>query len=114
MAGIDKAHDGARNVALEGFGAGREEERIVLAPHGEERRFMAAEIGLEGRIERDIAFVVAEKVELNFVGARPGQIEIIERIAVRRHFRQVRDAVRILPDGGLRLEESPQSLAIGA
>src|SRR5579859_7380127 len=59
---IEEADDGMRHVALERLGAGRQEERIVLAPYREERRFMRAEILLEGGIERDIALVVAEQV----------------------------------------------------
>ena len=68
---------------------------------------------LEGRIERDVALVVAEQVELHFVHAGPGEIEIVERIAVRRNPRRVGHAMRILPDGRLRLEEGAQRLAIG-
>ena len=72
-------------IALERFGAGRQEEGIVLAPHRQERRLVGAEIFLEGRIERDVALVVAEQIELHLVGAGPRQIEIVERISVRRN-----------------------------
>ena len=84
MAGVEEAHDRLRHVALERLGARRQEERIVLAPHRQEGRLVGAEIVLEGRIERDIALVVAKQVELHFVGAGPGQVEIVERVAVRR------------------------------
>ena len=67
MAGVEEAHHGARNIALEGFSAGRQKERIVLAPHGEQGRLVRAEVLLEGRIERDVALVVAEQIELDFV-----------------------------------------------
>jgi hypothetical protein len=51
-------------VALEGLGAGREEERIVLAPHRQKLRLVLAEVGLELRVQGDVALVVAEQVEL--------------------------------------------------
>src|SRR5262249_1913691 len=40
VAGVEEAHDGTRNIALERFRARRQEERVVLAPHREERRPM--------------------------------------------------------------------------
>src|ERR1700691_1041472 len=52
MAGVEEAHDRSRDVALECLGAGRQEERIVLAPHRQEGRLVVAEIGLEGRVAR--------------------------------------------------------------
>ena len=83
-------------------------------PHtASKRRLVGAEILLEGRVERDVALVVAEQVELHLVRAGPGEIEIVERVAVRRDPRRVGDAVRVLPDGRLRLEESAQRLAVG-
>lgn len=43
-----------RSVSLVRFRAGRQEERVVLAPHGQHGRTMLAEAGLEVRIERNI------------------------------------------------------------
>jgi hypothetical protein len=57
--GVEEADNCSRNVVLECLAAWRQEERIVLAPHGEERRLVGAEVGLESRVERDVAFVVA-------------------------------------------------------
>ncbi len=37
MSVIDEMHLGARIIALNGFGDGRQEERIVLAPYCEKR-----------------------------------------------------------------------------
>src|SRR5271156_5324976 len=65
MAGIEEADDRVRNVALERLGARRQEERIILAPHRQEARLVGAEIFLEDRVERDVALVVAEEVELH-------------------------------------------------
>jgi hypothetical protein len=49
--GVEEADDCTRNVALECLRAGRQEERIVLAPHRQELRLVSAEIGLERRVE---------------------------------------------------------------
>src|SRR5262249_10189634 len=65
MPGVEEADNGVRDVALERLGARRQEERVVLAPHREERRLVSPEILLEGRVERDVALVVAEQVELH-------------------------------------------------
>src|SRR5690242_15526000 len=64
MPGIEQVDFGLGIVTPEGLGAGGQEERIVLAPDGEKRRSPAAEVLLEFGIERDIALVVAEQVEL--------------------------------------------------
>src|SRR5579862_4137814 len=69
MSGIEEAHARLRQVALERLGTRRQEERIVLAPHREEGRLVRAEIALEGRVERDVALVVAEQVELRLIRA---------------------------------------------
>jgi hypothetical protein len=52
----------SRDVALECLRAGRQEERIVLTPYGEEWWFVCAELVLKSRIERDVAFLVAEQI----------------------------------------------------
>src|SRR5215831_14063061 len=47
MAGVEEADHRARIVPLERLGAGRQKERVVLAPHRQERRLALAEIFLE-------------------------------------------------------------------
>src|SRR5262249_30989310 len=105
MAGVEEVDDRMRDVALERFGTGWQEERIVPAPHGEKRRLAGPEILLEGRIERDGALVVAEEGELQLVRAREGQVKIVERIAIRGSRRSVRHAVRVLPNRRLGRQE---------
>src|SRR5262249_12537670 len=78
MAGVEEADDRAANVALEGLGTGRQEERIVLAPDRQQRWLMPAEILLERGVQRDIALVVADQVQLDVVGTGPCQVEIVE------------------------------------
>jgi hypothetical protein len=79
MAGVEEANDRTGNVAFESLGTGRQEERIVLAPHCQKRWPMGAEVVLEGRIKRDVALVVAEQIELDLIGAGARQIEIVQR-----------------------------------
>src|SRR5262245_60400614 len=75
----------SRIVASECLGPLRQEERIVLTPYREQPWLVRPEVALERRVERDIALVVAEQVQLNLVGARAGQIKCVECVAVRRH-----------------------------
>src|ERR1700746_2639272 len=110
---VKEADYRVRHVSLEGRGSRRQEERIVLAPGRKEVRFVGVEIGLKGGIERDIALVVAKQIELYLVGPRPSEVEIVERVAVRRDYRRVTDAVRVLPDGRFRCQESAQRVPIG-
>src|SRR5215471_11507376 len=84
VARLEKADHGARNVALERLGARRQEEWIILAPHREERRPPSAKVFLELRVQRDIAGVVEEQVELNLVVAGPNEQCRVERVALRR------------------------------
>ena len=80
MAGVEEAHVSVWNVTLERLGARRQEKRVVLAPSCQKRRLVLAKIGLEFGIQRDVALVVAEEVELHFISARSCEIEIVERI----------------------------------
>ena len=47
MAGVEEADNRTRIVPLERLGAGRQKERIVPAPHRQERRLVRAEVFLE-------------------------------------------------------------------
>src|SRR5262245_63154515 len=85
VAGVEEVHVCVRYVAFERLGARRQEERVVLAPSCQKRRLVLAKIGLEFGIQRDVALVVAEQVELHFIGARSCEIEVVERIPVRRN-----------------------------
>lgn len=50
VAGINEAHVGVGDIAFECLGAGRQKERIVLAPHCQKRRLVLAEVALKCRI----------------------------------------------------------------
>ncbi len=69
VTGVEKAKVGVGDVALEGFRSGWQEERVVPAPHREQRRPAGAEVLLECGVERHVARVVEEQVELDLVGA---------------------------------------------
>ena len=79
---------GERMAALtrrdgERLGTGRQEERVVPAPDREQRRAMGADVFLEFGIERDVARIVEEQVELNLVHARALGVEGVERPSKR-------------------------------
>src|SRR5262245_18915135 len=109
---IEEAHDRTRKIALERLGAGRQKEWIVLAPHRQQRRPVGAEVVVKLRIQRDIAGVVEEQVELDLVVARPSEQRRIERIALGRDQRLVGHAVHVLPPGGLGRQELPKRRAV--
>jgi hypothetical protein len=55
-----------------------------LPPCRQQGRRMGPEILLGGRIERDVALIVAGQVELHLGHAGPGEVEIVQQVPVRR------------------------------
>src|SRR5262249_4797775 len=94
--------------SLECFGSRRKEEGIVVTPDRECGRPLGSEIFLELRVERYVARIVQEKVELDLVVARPGQQCGVEFIRLRCQERCVLYAMRVLPLGRFGLEELTQ------
>ena len=94
MAGVEEMHLGVRIVALEGLGARRQEERIVLAPHGEQRRLVLGKIGLELGIEGDVAGIVEEEIELDLIVAGAGEQRAVQRVGLRRDLGRIGDPMR--------------------
>src|SRR5262245_30800221 len=78
VAGVEETHVATRNVALVRLGSLRQEERVILAPYRQEGWLVRAEVLLEGRVERDVALVVSEQVELQLGSAGPAQIKVVE------------------------------------
>src|SRR5262249_8993111 len=113
VARIEELDYGAGNIALERLSTGRQEKGIVLSPRRQEAWFVSAEGVLESRVERDVALVIAKQVQLNLVCAGAGQIEVVERIAVRRNRSHVTHTVRVLPARRLRNEEAAERFAVG-
>lgn len=113
VAAVDEVDLGVGVVATKGFGAGGQEERIIAPPHGERRRAMGAEIGLECRIQRDVAALVEEQIQLDLVIAGPVEQRLIEGVGLRRDDRGVGDAVGVLESGGLGGQQRAQGAACG-
>src|SRR5262245_55306483 len=83
VTGVEEAHLGRRDVTLERFRAWRKEERVVLAPDREQARRVLTEVFLERGVKRDVALVVAEQVQLDFIGARTGKVVIVQGDTIR-------------------------------
>src|SRR5262249_21313193 len=106
VASVEEMNGRTGNIAFERLGTRRQEERIVPSPCRKEAWLVHPKIILKSWVERDVALVVAEQVELDFVGARTGQIKIVERIAVWRNRRRVRHTVCVLPARCFRFQKS--------
>src|SRR3954471_47365 len=65
VARVVEMHLRAGHIAPEGFCTRRDEGLIVLAPNGKYGRLRGAEIFLDFGIERDIAGIVHQQIELN-------------------------------------------------
>src|SRR5690349_18060938 len=85
-------------ITLESCCTGRKKERVIFAPDREEWWLVLAEVVLERRIQRHIASVVAEQVELDLISGRSQQVIVVERVAVRRDRSAIRYTVRVLPE----------------
>ena len=96
MPSVDKLHYRLRVVTLESLCARRDEDLIVLAPNGEGRRLVLAEILVELGIVREIGLVVGQVLELNL--AVSGAIHGVEVqiVCLRRDFSSVRGTFLIL------------------
>ena len=97
MPGVEEQDLRVRIVPLEGFGPGREKERIGLAPHGECRRPVDAEVFLELGIELDVIRIVEKQIQLNVLIAGAPQQGRVERIGLWGHTRLIGGPVRVLP-----------------
>src|SRR5262249_8877365 len=113
VARVEEVDRRAGNVASERLGAARQKEGVVLSPHRQEGRLARPEVALKGRVERDVALVITEEVQLDLVSAAAAQIEVIERIAVRRNGSDVGHTVRVLPARRLGSEEAAERLSVG-
>src|SRR5262249_23578197 len=105
MAGVKQMDFGVRIVAFERLRADGEEKRIVLAPYGEQRGTPRADVLLELGIERHVALVIAEQIELDFVITGTGKQRRVQRPGVGREALRRRHTVGVLPPGCLRREE---------
>src|SRR5580704_13496665 len=77
---VEHLHLCAGNVLAKRFRPSGNEERIVLAPNREQRRFRLAKIFLKCRVELDVGRVVQKQIELNVFVSRPLHERHIERV----------------------------------
>src|SRR5215471_7602317 len=112
MTGVEEMNLRIRVVTRERLGPGRQKERIVLPPDGQQRGSAFAEEGLEFRVERDIARVVEEEIELDFIVAGTRQQRRVQGVTLRRDQRWIRDAMSILPFRGFRFQKIAQGRAV--
>ena len=89
MAGVKKADVGPWDVALERFGSGGQEKRVVFAPHRQKPRLVISELGVEYGVKADIAGIVEQQIELHLVCSRACQIMIIQRATIGRYERGI-------------------------
>src|SRR5215469_500154 len=97
MSRVKKLNLRVRYVFLEGFGAWRDEEGVILAPDRQQRRLRLAEIFLEFGIKLHIRCVIQEQVELNVFIAGALEQRRIQRVRLRRNTLGIRRAKRVLP-----------------
>jgi hypothetical protein len=67
VARFEEMDHGIGNIAPERLSTARQEKGIVLSPDREETWLVSPEVILERRVERDVALVVAQQVQLNLV-----------------------------------------------
>jgi hypothetical protein len=67
-----------RIISPECLGSGWDKKRIVLAPDGQQRWLVLAEVSLEVRIKGDIAGVVEQQIELRLMRSRACEIIVIQ------------------------------------
>ena len=101
MSCVVEDHPSAGIVAPIGLRPGREKERIVFSPDRECRRAMGAKVILEFRVKLDVAFVVADQIELNLGTLRAIQQGLVQDDGFRRHaLLRIGHSTVVLPAGG--------------
>src|SRR5215469_1162119 len=103
MASVKEFYFGVRDVALECLSAWRQKKGIVLAPGRQQRWAFAAKVFLELGVERHVARIIEEQVELDLVISGARQQCGVEFVSLRCQERYVLDPVGVLPLGRLRL-----------
>ena len=83
MTGVEESNLGVGQIAFEGSGAGRQKERIVLAPDGQQWRTVRAKTFLKQWVERDITGVIQKEIQLNFGIARASHKRTIQCVRFR-------------------------------
>src|SRR5262245_21539729 len=85
VSGLEERDLRVLDVTLERRRACGYEERVSVAPDGEQRRLVLAKVLLELRIHVDVARVVEEQVQLYLMRAGSGHVVVVQVVAVRRN-----------------------------
>jgi hypothetical protein len=67
MSGIEQMNLCIREIALISGSTSGQKCRIMTTPDGEKRRTVLTKVGLEGWIERDVAAVIEDQIELDLL-----------------------------------------------
>ena len=106
MTGIKELNLRARYVLSKGFCSRGNEERIVLAPDREQRRFRLTKIFLEFRIKLYVRRIIQKQIELNLFVSGPFEQSRIQCVRLRRNTFRIRYAVGVLPARSSRRQNS--------
>src|SRR6478672_2857074 len=79
VAGVKQMRFSLWQVALVGLCSSWNEKGIVLAPCRQQGWLPLSKVCLEGWIEGDVASVVEDEIQLDFIGPRPRQVGDVER-----------------------------------
>jgi hypothetical protein len=78
VSGVEQMDLSFREIPLIGGSTGWQKCRIVASPDGQQRWSVFSEVGLEGRVERDVAAVVENQIELDFLRSRSRHVGDVE------------------------------------
>src|SRR5262249_12125253 len=112
VASVEQVELDRLEVALVRLGPGRRKDLVVGAPHNQHPRLVLPKVLLPLRVERRVTAVAQEQVELDLVVALAIQQILVRGPAVRRDELGMRDAVGVLPAGGLDVEKGPQGVPL--
>jgi hypothetical protein len=84
-------------VAIAWLGSSRRVDLVVLPPRDQTRRLVLAKVLLPARIERRVAAVAQEQIELDLIAPFAIEQELIFRRTVRADELRVLHSVRVLP-----------------
>src|SRR5262245_31921833 len=112
VAGVEQVVRERLQVALVRLGAGGREDLVVLPPGDQHRRLVLAEVLLPLRVQRRVATVAEEQVELDLVVARTVEQELVVGWSVGADEFRVPHPVRILPPGRLIFYEPAEGVAL--
>src|SRR5215470_14445987 len=96
-----------------GLRSGREKERIMPAPNGEQRRLGVAEVFLKNWIEGEVRSIIEKEIELNVFIAGALQQSSVQRIGFRRDHLRISNSMRVLPASAFKGQQGvPDDLAV--